>query len=125
MKLLLDGHIKQTAIVALQRSCPGLDVTHLADWRGGAFRTAQDEDILLACFEEGRSFVSYDQRTIPGLLRRWAAEERPHAGVVFADGNTVPANDPGAVSRALAALIEQTSGLDMTNAILHLRPARR
>ena len=124
VKLLLDGHIKKAAVAALQRRCPGIEVAHLADWRGGVFRTAPDADILAACFEEGRSFVSYDQRTIPGLLRRWAAEERPHAGVVFGDANTVPANNPGAVARALAALAEEARGSDMTNAILHLRPPR-
>jgi len=124
VKLLLDGHIKKAAVTALQKRCSGLEVAHLADWRGGSFRTAQDADILAACFEEGRSFVSYDQRTIPGLLRQWAAEERPHAGVIFGDSNTVPANDPGAVAKALAALIDEVSGLDMTNAILYLRPAR-
>jgi len=124
VKLLLDGHIKKAAVAALQRRCPGIEVAHLADWRGGAFRTAQDADILAACFEEGRSFVSYDQRTIPGLLRRWAAEERPWAGVIFGDTDTVPANDPGAVARALAALVEETAGSDMTNSVLYLRPAR-
>jgi len=124
VKLLLDGHIRKAAVAALQRRCPGLEVAHLADWQGGVFRTAPDADILAACFEEGRSFVSYDQRTIPGLLRRWAAEERPHAGVIFGDANTVPANHPGAVARALAALAEEARGSDMTNAILHLRPPR-
>ncbi len=107
-----------------QRQCSGIDVAHLADWRGGAYRTAEDELILTACFEEGRSLVSYDQRTIPAVLRRWATEERPHAGVIFGDINTVPANHPGAVARALAALVEECSGSDMTNAVLYLRLAR-
>ncbi len=124
VKLLLDVHITKAAVTALRGRCPGLDVVHLANWRDGAFRTAQDTDILTACFEEGRTLVSYDQRTIPGLLRRWAAEERPHAGVVFGDSNTVPASDPGAVARALSALIEEAASWDLTNAILHLRPTR-
>ncbi len=121
MKLLLDGHIKNTAVAALQRRCAELDVVHLSDWRGGAFRTAQDSEILAACFEEGRTFVSYDQRTIPGLLRQWAAEERPHAGVIFGDTHTVAPDKPGAVARALTVLLEQARGSDMTNLVLYLR----
>jgi hypothetical protein len=124
VKLLLDGHIKKATVAALHSRCPSVEVAHLADWRGGMFRTAPDPDILAACFEEGRSFVSYDQRTIPDLLRRWAAEERPHAGVIFGDSNTVPAHDAGSVARALASLLKDASGLDLTNAVLHLRPVR-
>jgi len=63
VKLLLDGHIKKAAVAALQRRCPGIEVAHLADWRGGVFRTAPDADILGACFEEGRSFVSCGHRS--------------------------------------------------------------
>ena len=124
MKLLLDGHIKKASVPALQRRSLGLDVAHIADWQGGAFRTAEDAEVVAACFEEGRVFVTYDQRTIPGLLRRWAEEERPHSGVIFGDNNTVPANDPGALARALAMLIEKMRGSDMTNVVRYLRPAR-
>ncbi len=124
VKLLLDCHIPKAVRVALSRRCTGLEVAHLAEWRGGAFRAAPDADILVACFEEGRTLVTYDQRSIPGLLRCWAAEERPHAGVIIGDSNTVPANDPGAIARALSALIEETAGADLTDVILYLRPAR-
>ncbi len=123
MKLLFV-HIAKATVAALQGRYPGLDVVHLADWRGGAFRTAQDTEILTACCEEKRTLVSYDQRTIPVLLRRWAADERPHAGVFFGDSNTVPASDPSAVAKSLAALIEETSESDLTNAIMYLRSTR-
>ena len=125
MKLLLDGHIKKGAARALMRRCPSHDVAHIADWRGGAFRTAEDPDILEACFEEGRVFVTYDQRTIPGLLRHWAAEERSHAGVIFGDSDSVPPNNPSAVAAALSALIQETSRLDMTNVIRYLRRSKK
>ena len=124
VKLLLDCHIPKTVVVTLSRRCAGLEVVHLAEWRGGAFRAAQDADVLAACFEERRTLVTYDHRSIPGLLRCWAAEERPHAGVVFGDSTTVPANDPSAVARALRTLVEETGGADMTDGILYLRPAR-
>ena len=124
VKLLLDGHITKAAAPALQRRCPAVEVVHIADWQGGMFRTAEDADILNACYKENRIFVTYDQRTIPGLLRRWAAEERPHAGVIFGDQDSVPANDAGAVAAALWRLIEELSETDLTNVVRYLQRRR-
>ena len=125
MKLLLDSHIPKAVARALQRRASGLDVIHVADWRGGVYRDADDGKILAACFDEGRVFVSYDQQTIPLLLRRWAEQEKPHAGVIFGDVNTVPPDRVGMVVRALAALVEDLSGSDMTNVLRYLRSPRQ
>jgi hypothetical protein len=119
VKLLFDVHIKKAAVAALKRRLPAVDVIHLADWRGAAFHGADDADILQACFEENRVLVTYDQRTIPALLRLWAAEEKPHAGVIFGDPQSVPANRPGAVAAALAKLVPETG--EMTNVVRYLR----
>jgi hypothetical protein len=121
VKLLLDVHIQKATVPALQRRCPTADIAHISEWKGGLFRTADDADILLACFSDNRVLVTYDQRTIPGLLRRWAAEERHHAGVIFGDSNSVPANDPGAVAAALSVLMQSMSGSDTTNVVRYLR----
>lgn len=125
VKLLLDSHINKAAVAAIHSRCPGLEVVHIADWRGGTFRTAEDEVILAACIEEARAFVTYDLRTIPGLLRQWAAEERAHAGVIFIDRNAIAPNDAGALARALWKLVEETGETDMTNEVRYLRPADR
>ena len=69
MKLLLDSHVKKAVVGALRKRFPRLDVIHLADWHGGAFLDADDADILAACQAEGRAWLTYDQRTIPDLLR--------------------------------------------------------
>jgi len=119
VKLLLDVHIKKAAVSALKRRLPSAEVVHLTDWRGGAFRSADDSEILQACFEENRVLVTYDQGTIPALLRLWAAEERPHAGVIFGDQQSVPANQSGAVSAALAKLLAEVA--EMTNVVRYLR----
>lgn len=120
MKLLLDSHITRAVASAWQRRWR-LDVLHIADWRGGLYRAADDGEVLAACFDEGRVFVTYDQQTIPVLLRRWAEEEKPHAGVIFGDLNTVPPNRVGVVVRGLTALVEELSGSDMTNVVRYLR----
>jgi hypothetical protein len=121
VKLLLDGHIKKATIPALRSRCPGVDAIHIADWREGIFRTAEDSEILQACLEEARIFVTYDLRTIPNLLRRWAAEDRSHAGVIFGDGHSVPPNDPAAIATALATILKEISTSEMTNVIRYLR----
>lgn len=123
MRLLLDAHIRKTAVAALQRRLPRLDAVHIADWRGGAFRTAEDAAILAACFEDSRILVTYDLRTVPGLLRQYAAENRSHAGVIFGDRRSVPPNNPNAVARALAVLAGEIGERDMTNAVRFLRSA--
>ena len=124
VRLLLDSHIDKAVVSALRRICPAADVAHLADWHGGRFRTAEDAVILAACVQDGRVFVTYDQRTIPGLLRLWAEERRAHAGVFFADSDTVPPDRPGAVAEAVRLLVEELSGRDTTNVVRYLRPHR-
>jgi hypothetical protein len=121
VRLLLDAHIKKAAVPALEQRCPAIDVVHIANWHGGVLRTAEDEEILITCSDERRVLVSYDQRTIPDLLRRWAAEDRSHAGVIFGDSDSVPAWDPGAVAAGLSVLIQELSGSDLTNVVRYLR----
>ena len=122
MKLLLDCHISKATVSAVRQKTPSLDVEHLARWRAGAFLRADDADILAACRDERRVLVTFDQRTIPDLLRLWAAEDRSHSGVIFGDVNTVKPNRPAAVAAALAALADELGDADTTNLIRFLRP---
>ena len=123
LKILFDSHVKRAAVEVLRRRAVHLDAVHLADWRHGAFLHAEDTDILAACAEEGRAWLTYDQRTIPDLLRQWAAEQRSHAGVAFGDRHTVPPNETGAVAAALAQLVAEIADADTTNLIRYLRRA--
>ncbi len=120
----MDCHISKATLGALRKKIPSIQVEHLATWHGGAFLRADDEDILAACHEERRTLVTFDQRTIPDLLRLWAAEERPHSGVIFGDQNTVKPNRPGAVAAAIAAPAREPGHATMTNTVRFLRPAR-
>jgi len=58
MKLLLDVHIPAAVAAALHQRQPGLDVQHLAKWKYGDLREAEDADILAACASEGRVWVT-------------------------------------------------------------------
>lgn len=125
VRLLLDSHITKATLPALKRRAPELAAEHIADWRPSAFIDADDAEILAVCFEEGRVLVTYDQRTVPGLLRAWAKEERSHAGVIFGDRNTVPPDDAGAVAASIMALVAEIGEAQTTNLVRYLRRARR
>jgi hypothetical protein len=64
---------------------------------------------------ERRLFVTFDQRTIPDLLRFLAAEQRPHSGVIFGGENTVKPSHPGAVAGALGRLAMEIGNSDTRN----------
>ncbi|HEY9171194.1 MAG TPA: DUF5615 family PIN-like protein [Verrucomicrobiae bacterium] len=125
MKLLFDCHVAKATVGALRKVAPGIQAEHLAEWRGGAFLRAGDDEILAACYEEKRVFLTYDQATIADLLRQWAAEERPNSGVVFADENTVKPNIPADVAEAVAELAGEIGSSDTKNLVRYLRPASR
>jgi hypothetical protein len=124
VRLLLDCHISKATVRALQQSYSLLDVEHLAVWHSGAFLRASDEEILIVCHRERRVFATFDQRTIPDLLRSWAAEQRSHSGVIFGDENTVKPARPGAVASALARLVKEIGDSDTTNLVRFLRSYR-
>jgi hypothetical protein len=124
VRLLLDCHIAKATVQALRKNLSIFEVEHLAVWRSGAFLRASDEDILTVCLQERRAFVTFDQRTIPDLLRSWAAEQRPHSGVIFGDENTVKPSHPGAVAAALARLAKEIGDSDTTNLVRFLRSAK-
>lgn len=58
MKFLLDSHVKRAVVDALRRCAPHLDAIDLADWRHGSLLHADDADILAACHEEGRIWLT-------------------------------------------------------------------
>lgn len=121
MRLLLDCHISKATLLALRHRDPSLQAEHLSGWRSGAFLRASDEEILIACHREHRVLVIFDLRTIPDLLRFWAAEQRPHSGVIFCDEKTVKPDNPGVIAANLAKLAAEIGDADTTNVVRFLR----
>ena len=121
MRLLLDAHIPRAVGEALRKRHAGLDVQHLARWRGGALLGSEDPDILVACVEEARVWVTYDLATVPDLLRRCAEEERDHAGVFLVDDATIPPENVGALAAALGQVIDEIGEADTKNVVRFLR----
>src|SRR5437773_12248245 len=124
MKLLLDAHIPAAVADALRKRLPGLDVQHLAKWRHGDLLEAEDEEVLAACAQEGRVWVTYDLATVPALLTRFAQEGRDHAGVFLADAATVPPEKVGALTAAISDLIQEIGDADTTNLARFVRRSR-
>ncbi len=60
----------------------------------------QDSACLRQAARQGLTFVTYDRRTIPPLLKIWAEEERKHGGVIFVDEKTILPSDTGGLVRA-------------------------
>lgn len=125
MKLLLDVHIGAAVAKGLVRKCPGLLVEHLRDWHEGRQLNAPDAEILQTAIAGGRTLVTYDLATIPGLLRQLAEERKHHAGVILIDDKTVPSHNVGALVSALAELVSELGGLDWTDRAQFLKRAKR
>jgi hypothetical protein len=57
---------------------------------------------------------------IRALLRQWAAENRPHSGVIFGDKNTIPPDRPGTVAAPIASLTREIGVATTLNMVRYL-----
>lgn len=121
LKLLLDEHISPDVAAGLSRRICGLTIRSMVEWEGGSFLGQEDSVCLQEAFAQGLTLVTYDRRTIPPLLKRWAEEAHSHAGVIFVDEKTISPADIGGLVKALAMLVKQARTWDWTNRIVFLR----
>ncbi len=120
LRLLLDEHISPDVAAGIRRRRPGLPVYALAQWEGGTYLGADDATCLQEAAARGLTFVTYDRRTIPPLLKQWMEEGRNHAGVIFVDAKTISPADVGGLIRALIELAEISRNWDWTDRICYL-----
>jgi len=121
LSFLLDEHLSPiiAAEIAARRS--EIPIVALRNWEEGAYLGADDATILVAAHAEQRTFVTYDLRTIPPLLRMWSESGTAHGGVVFVDAQTLAPNDIGGLLRALVSLWDVAGDLDWTDRVAFLR----
>ena len=93
----------------------------MPEWEGGDFLGQDDDSCLRKAATQGLTLVTYDRRTIPPLLKRWAEENHHHAGVIFVDEKTISPADIGSLVLALTALIHKVGKEDWTDRICFLR----
>lgn len=91
------------------------------EWEQGRFLGQPDDLILQTAASQALTLVTYDRKTIPPLLKRWAEAGRNHGGVVFVDDKLIPASDLGGLIRALAGLAWESAQWDWTNRVGFLR----
>ena len=120
-RLLLDEHISPAVAERLKKLNPSIEVHAMQRWEGGRLLGRTDAECLEAAAQNGLTLVSFDLRTIPSLLRAWAAEGRAHAGVVLVDQATIPPSNVGGLVRALESLYLRAGDLDWTNRVEFLR----
>jgi predicted nuclease of predicted toxin-antitoxin system len=82
LRLLLDEHISPSIAVQLRAKRAGIEVVSLKEW---GYLGESDEVIITNAYYEGLTFVTYDLRTIPSLLKSWGEEGKTHGGVIFID----------------------------------------
>ena len=121
LKLLLDEHISPDVADGLRRRNRTLVVRYMVEWENGDFLGQDDCACLGEAAKQNLTFVTYDRRTIPPLLKAWGEEGRTHGGVVFVDEKTVSLTDIGGLVWALTKLLEETGKWDWTNRVSFLR----
>jgi hypothetical protein len=121
LKLLLDEHISPEVADGLRRRHRSLVVHGMAEWEHGNFLGQEDSACLLEAAAARLTLVTYDRRTIPPLLKRWAEEGRKHGGVIFVDEKTISPADIGGLIRALIHLFQETGKWDWTDRVCFLR----
>lgn len=109
MRLALDAHYSPT--IASRLRDRGHDVVAAVE-RG--WQSESDPSLLESCLTEDRVLVTNNVADFMVLARRWQAEGREHAGLVFTSDSTFP-RTTGAVARVIRALdallIAHPSGL--------------
>jgi hypothetical protein len=120
LKLLLDEHISPDVAAGMRRRDRLVTVRSLVEWEGGNYLGKEDSACLLEATVQELTLVTYDRRTIPSLLKRWAEEGRHHAGVIFVDEKTVSPKDIGGLVQSLGMLMKEVGHWDWTDRIYFL-----
>jgi hypothetical protein len=121
LRLLLDEHVAPAVATGLRRRNKTVVVRALREWEDGAYLGQDDAACLQAAHREGLTLVTYDLRTIPPLLKRWAEEGRSHGGVIFVDEKTIDPSDVGGLVRALASLQREFGKGNWQDRVVFLR----
>jgi hypothetical protein len=125
LRFLLDEHISPDvcSIVRSRRSSIGIESIH--EWRDGSLRGKDDDYVLRVAAESGYALVTYDLRTLPPLLREWAARGQRHQGVVFIDELTCRSQDAAGIATALIRVWDGMSDFDWTDRVAFVAKSER
>jgi len=120
---LLDSHITAVLVPSVKRVAPTCEVIHLADWRGGIYLHAHDDEILENAYVDDLVLVTHDVSTIPILAHEWIKQGRTVAGVAVIAPRFSGVAYIGGLARALGNLYDHPHLLDPAYPIVYVRPA--
>lgn len=111
MRLCLDHHYPR--VLADRLVDLGYDVitAHQRGWH-----TLEDEDLLAACTAEDRALLTNNAKDFMPIVTSWAAQGRPHHGVILTDDARWP-RVADTTGKFLDALIPLLRGDDLTDRI--------
>jgi len=113
--ILLDEHLSPKIAEGLKRLDLSVSIHSMNEWKEGRFLGRSDADCLEEAARYGLTFVTYDCRTIPTLVRAWREQGRSHAGILYVDQKTISSDDIGSLVRALAWVIREIGDADWTD----------
>lgn len=121
LNFLLDEHISPAVSEGLHHHHKTITAYSLSEWENGCFLGLPDELLLQEAAAQNLTLVTFDRRTIPPLLKKWAESGYEHGGVIFVDEKTIPASDIGGLVKALFNLFQASKTWDWQNRICFLR----
>jgi hypothetical protein len=121
LRYLLDEHISPRVATQISKNHMGIVIFSLQQWHAGAFLQVDDALLLRAAVQEGLTLVTYDRRTMPGLLFDWGQAVIVHGGVVFIDGRSIAQKDVGGLVKALIAFWSAHNHVDWHNRLGYLK----
>jgi hypothetical protein len=121
LQLLTDEHISPVLAEQVKVHRANIVIDSIYRWQEGKHAGLEDIDLLRALSRGQRTLLTYDQATIPELLRELADEGEDHAGVIFVDNRTIASNDIGGLLHAIVAHWDSNQERDWTNGVDYLQ----
>jgi len=120
LQLLLDEHLSPKLVRQFLAKQPRGRIASVLEWERGKYVGMPDALVLGEAQRLGWTLVTYDQTTIPPVLKAWAQDGVDHGGVIFLDDRRFPQRDLGAVLKALLHVWKQERNHDWTNQVVYL-----
>jgi hypothetical protein len=120
LQLLLDEHLSPKLVRQFLARQPRRRIASVLEWEGGKCAGMPDALVQAEAHRLGWMLVTYDQATIPPVLKAWAADGVDHGGVVFLDDRRFPQRGAGTVLKALLHVWDRERNRDWVNQVVYL-----
>ena len=117
---LLDENISPVIAEQVRLKDESVQIYSVHSLRDGQFLSLGDALILATAFVDNLTLITFDLRTIMPIVRDWAEEGRPHAGVVFIDDKSIAGDDFGSLVRAVLRAWSLLRESDFTDGVMFL-----